>query len=368
MELMEDASNVERMMMKKAIENGVPINGSIELLPLCNMNCDMCYVRLSKEEMDRQGRMHSADEWIEIGKQMQKSGVLFLLLTGGEPLLFPDFKRLYLELRKLGMMITINTNGTLIDEEWALFFSKHKPRRINITLYGSDNNAYHHLCHYDGGFDKVIQGIRHLKKYDIDVKIAGSITKANEQDVKQLIDIGNELDCPVRCDTYMMPATREREKPYHMQSRLHPKNAAKARVLALKNEIGKDLFTQYVNQVLLEIENFVPNDGIHHMTCYAGRCSFTVNWQGEMRPCVILSKPAMSVFEEGFQKSWEYIMKETKKIILSSQCLKCSLRPLCRTCAASALLESGAYDGIPTYMCEYAQYTLDYLKEELNKI
>ena len=42
--------------------------------------------RLSRPEMERQGHLHSAAEWISLARQMQKSGTLFLLLTGGEPL------------------------------------------------------------------------------------------------------------------------------------------------------------------------------------------------------------------------------------------------------------------------------------------
>ena len=45
------ASSVEPTLIKRAKERKTPINGSLELLPLCNMNCDMCYVRLSREEM-----------------------------------------------------------------------------------------------------------------------------------------------------------------------------------------------------------------------------------------------------------------------------------------------------------------------------
>ena len=51
MELLNDASTREQLLIKKAKQQQIPITGSIELLPLCNMNCDMCYVRLSREEM-----------------------------------------------------------------------------------------------------------------------------------------------------------------------------------------------------------------------------------------------------------------------------------------------------------------------------
>ena len=123
-EQLNDMSSIEKTLLERAKRLQTPANGSLELLPICNMNCDMCYVRLSREEVQTHGGLHTTDEWIEIGKQMKDSGVIFLLLTGGEPLLFPDFKRLYSELHKMGFVITINTNGTLIDEEWIQFFKQ----------------------------------------------------------------------------------------------------------------------------------------------------------------------------------------------------------------------------------------------------
>ena len=246
MEQLEGATTVERMILDRAKRTRTPANGSIELLPLCNMNCDMCYVRLSREEMERQGRLRTADEWLEIGRQMKEAGVLFLLLTGGEPFLYPEFRRLYLELRKMGMIITINTNGTLIDEDLARFFGKYKPRRVNITLYGTDEETYTNLCHYPGGYEKTLRGIRLLRKYGVDVKVGGSLARANRDDLDKLLDVQKELDIPVRVDTYMMPATRERELPYNMQSRLDPEEAAQARIHALKREMGPELFPQYV--------------------------------------------------------------------------------------------------------------------------
>mgnify|MGYP000338046879 CR=1 FL=1 len=121
MNYMDDASTFERSLLQKARQKHIPVTGALELLPLCNMNCDMCYVRLSRSEMERQGRLRTVEEWVRLAEQMQKAGTVFLLLTGGEPLLFPDFKTLYRRLRNLGMILTINTNGTLLDEAWLIF-------------------------------------------------------------------------------------------------------------------------------------------------------------------------------------------------------------------------------------------------------
>ena len=369
MEPLEGATTVERMLLDQAKRTRTPANGSIELLPLCNMNCDMCYVRLGREEMEAKGRLHTADEWLEIGRQMKDAGVLFLLLTGGEPFLYPDFRRLYLELRKMGMIITINTNGTLIDEDLAEFFGKYKPRRVNITLYGTDEETYANLCHYPGGYEKTLRGIRLLREQGVDVKVGGSLARANQDDLEKLLDIGEELDIPVRVDTYMMPATRERDLPYNMQSRLNPEEAARARIHALKREMGPELFPQYVRQSVERADHPEPAEAKPgHMSCMAGQCSFTINWQGEMRPCVILTEPAISVFEFGFKAAWKYIVEETHKILLNEKCSTCHMRHLCRTCAASALLETGSYDGVPDYMCRYAGESLRILREEWEKI
>ena len=47
MNYMDDASTFEHSLLQKARQKHIPVTGALELLPLCNMNCDMCYVRLS---------------------------------------------------------------------------------------------------------------------------------------------------------------------------------------------------------------------------------------------------------------------------------------------------------------------------------
>ena len=98
------------------------------------------------------------------------------------------------------------------------------------------------------GFEKTLQGIRLLRENGVDVKVGGSLARANRDDLDKLLDIGEELDIPVRVDTYMMPATRERDLPYNLQARLDPEEAAQARIHALKREMGPELFPAYVRQ------------------------------------------------------------------------------------------------------------------------
>lgn len=51
MDLFDTNTTFERQLFAKAARNRIPLYGVLELLPLCNLNCDMCYVHLSKQEM-----------------------------------------------------------------------------------------------------------------------------------------------------------------------------------------------------------------------------------------------------------------------------------------------------------------------------
>lgn len=361
---MADASTIERMLMNQAHKQKSPINGSIELLPLCNLNCKMCYVRLSRAEMEALGRLRTWEEWLDIARQMKASGVLFLLLTGGEPLMYPNFRELYTELKKMGFILTINTNGTLLDEDWADFFAQNKPRRINITIYGSSEEMYHDLCQAPQGFQKAINAVRMLKERGVDVKISGSATKANEEDLENIIQLGHSMNIPVSIDTYMMPATRERGKPYDFQSRLDPVSAARARVRVLELEMSKEGFKKYRDQAIETADNFVPSEEKEEqIACLAASCSFAVNWQGHLQPCVILQDPCANVFEVGFQQAWKQVSEQAQHFKSASKCSVCALRHLCRICVAAGLNETGMYNGVPDYLCKYAAETLRLLRE-----
>lgn len=364
--LQMDINTMEKMMLRRAASMQRPINGSLELLPLCNMRCDMCYVRLDRSETEKRGGLRSVCEWIELGRQMQKAGVLFLLLTGGEPLLFPEFQKLYLELQQMGMTLTINTNGTLIDEKWADFFGKYRPRRVNITLYGADDRAYETLCHYHGGFEKTMNGIRLLKARGVAVKINGSVTRSNRGDMEKIYEIGRSLEIPVHMDTYMLPGIHERGQPCEQQSRLMPGDAAAAELKMVKTEMDSELFPMYVQSKIGELENGLEKYP-ESLTCMAGNCSFAVNWQGEIRPCVTLEEPSVPAFHVGFEAAWEKISRESERFRINEKCTKCRFRPICKTCAASAWVETGQYDGLPEYLCSYAEEYSRLLYGELNK-
>ncbi len=356
--------SLEKLTLARAAQRLRPANGTLELTPLCTMNCGMCYVRLSLAEMEAQGRLRTAEEWIALGQQMERAGVLFLLLTGGEPLLHPEFREIYSALRRMGMILTVNTNGTLIDEEWAEFFGRQKPRRINITLYGASRETYGALCGWADGYEKTVRALHLLKAAGVDVKINGSVTPLNVQDMDAIYALGRELDMPVHMDTYMVPCTRERSRAFDPGARLSPEEAARARVKALRMEMPKEQFRLFAAQAVESIRHPSFPYG-REMSCMAGKCSFAVNWQGEMRPCVTLNAPSVPVFDRGFEAAWQEITSAIRPLRIHEKCAGCALRPVCDTCAASAFWETGAADGMPEYLCRYAEETAKLLEKSI---
>lgn len=138
MESLQDINPVERALVNKATANRTPINATIELTPTCNFRCDMCYIRMEKSQAEKRGGLRSIEEWLHIADQLQEIGTLFILLTGGEPLLYPDFKELYIRLKEKGFILTINTNATLIDDETVRLFQRLKPRRSECLVIWCD--------------------------------------------------------------------------------------------------------------------------------------------------------------------------------------------------------------------------------------
>lgn len=352
----ESWSTYERRLIARAAGSHTPISGSLELLPLCNMNCKMCYVRLDRAQMQAQGRMRSGEEWLELAHQLKAAGTLFLILTGGEPLLHPQFREIYLGLRRLGMIVTVNTNGTLLDAKWADFFAENPPRRINITLYGKDKETYARLCGLEAGFERALQAIRLLRERGVAVKINGSLVRANETDVDVITAKAKELGAAVNIDTYMYPAKREREKTFDRQSRLGPEEAAAARVHFLQSSLNPEHFSALREETLFLAENTPEGERVPgKMRCQAGHTSFTVNWQGKLRPCVMLAEPSFPVFEMGFEEAWKKLQCAVEAVTLSPECSACKLRAVCHTCAACALYEAGSFQAVPEYMCRYTR-------------
>lgn len=359
---------------RKASKNKIPLSGTFELTPVCNMNCKMCYVRMSKEEQENVRPLRSVEEWVELAKKAKERGMLYLLLTGGEPFLYPHFRELLEELNKLGFVISINSNATMIDEEVVEWLKKVAPTRINITLYGASNETYARLCNNPNGFTQVINAIHLLKNAGISIKINCSVTPYNAGDLEEIIAFCTKEHLIVQPTSYMFPPMRKDCTKIGTNNRFTSEDAAyyAAKIEMLLN--GKERFLEKVknddqkmtlsssNQECLDMEG----DCIR---CRAGKSSFWVTWEGKLYPCgMIFDESFHDVFQVGFDKAWEYAIKYASEIRLPVACKNCELRDTCKACAAMVLTETGNYHTVPEYRCRMTKAYPDACKKLVKEI
>lgn len=355
----------------RACEKGIPLAGNFELTPRCNFNCRMCYVHLTPEEEQRRGTELTADEWLAIAEAARSQGMLFLLLTGGEPLVRTDFRYLLTELKKMGLMVSINSNASLMDADWLDFFRHEPPARFNITLYGSSNETYERLCGRPM-FERVMANIRALKALGMDVKLNVSMTPYNVDDLDGIYAAATELGTPVQMASYMFPPVRRDEALTGRNDRFTCREAAACSVHWDRLRFTDEEFRQRAEAMKAGI--CTPDSDVcegtpgEKMACRAGRSSFWINWRGDMTPCGMMLQPVVSVRELGFAHAWEETKAATAQIRLPSACAQCGYQHMCHACAAMCVTETGAFDGKPEYVCGMTKATAELTQAEYERM
>lgn len=355
----------------KASRIKTPISGTFELSPLCNMDCKMCYIKMSKEKQESIARLRTKEEWIELAQKAKEKGMLFLLLTGGEPFLVKDFKELYIELHKMGFCISINSNGTMIDEDVIEWLKHYPPMRINMTLYGASDETYGRLCNNPKGFTQVTKAISLLKENNIQVKLNCSVTPYNKDDLKQMMDFAEEHDLVIQATSYMFPPLRKDKTKIGQNNRFNAEDAALygAYISAYSN--GFDRFKDYIESGQLALYDADDDCGVvegDHMRCRAGITSFWMTWEGKMLPCGMIPDEGKDPWEVGFDEAWENAKNIVSDITLPVKCAGCGKKDECRACAAMVYTETGTYDKVPQYRCEMTKNYPEACKKVLKEL
>ena len=336
---------------------GLPIAGNFELTARCNFNCPMCYVHMTEEQVRQAGTELTAEQWIAIAREARDRGMVFVLLTGGEPFVRKDFFEIYGAMKKMGLMVSINSNGSMLNGEILEKLLEDPPVRINISLYGGCNETYQRMCGIPA-FDKVLKNILRLKEKGVVVSLNLSITPYNYSDLKKIYEIVEEHELLVRASSYMYPAIRLDKGNQADDTRLSAKDSAKASVewdyLRFSEEEFQrraELMQRFVavdqNDCYVEGE-----DVFEGVRCRAGSTSFWMTWDGQMRPCGMMPGPTAYPLEVGFDTAWDQIREATAQIRQPAKCTSCPKKEICGACAAVCVAETGEFNQVPQYMCE----------------
>lgn len=347
---------------QKAIRMNVPLSGTFELSPVCNFSCRMCYVRKTQKEIQESPRgILTLEDWRQIARDAKQAGTLYLLLTGGEPLLWPDFWTLYEELIDMGFLVSINTNGSLITDEAIERFKKHPPQKINITLYGASDDTYRRLCGAKQVFSSVDKAIRGLIDNNITVKINCSLTPENAGDLDWIVDYAKERKARLTVATYMFPPIRRDPTAIGVNERFTPEESARYLLRYLERDRDPESYHHYLQRIVegcveppgLDESCIDPIDG--KIRCRAGRSSYWITWDGWMTPCGMMQEPKADLKEQSFDTAWREVVETSAALQLSGVCNSCPNSEVCHPCAAISYAETGKTSGIPIYMCRVSQ-------------
>lgn len=340
----------EEFLYLKARASRIPYSGGFELTPLCNLNCKMCYVHLSRQQIDPE-QMLSTEQWIEIIKEAVDAGMLYADITGGECLTHPGFKDIYRYLYSSGVRITILTNGVLIDEGMVEFFKKYKPAHVQISLYGSDGEAYKRVTGYDV-FDRVVNAIELLKKAQIDCNISITPSIYMKDDKENILKFARTLGVKYSIGAVSLPA--------------RPDTGREVTTIAVENSVYVDMridekaYRSTQEKTLIKPYRFdiVGSGKEVGIGCSSGRCSFHVNWKGEMTPCVPYYTVKRSIKEYGFLGAWEEIKTAMETYVVPQECKNCEYADGCSSCPAEKT--SGILNGtLNTNVCERFKMVLE---------
>lgn len=334
----EDNDPLMDALSRKAAKDGFPLSGLVNFTSRCNLTCVHCYAATPGlkplPELDTVGFQRIFDEIADLG-------TLFLTITGGEAMIRQDFKELYSYARRLGFMLTLFSNGTLINDEVVALLNDLPPRHVDISVYGATEATYESITGVKGSYRRCLDGIEMLLKNDIKVRLKSVLMKPNIAEFAQLKKLAESYGLPYRVDSMVFGRFNGDKSPLDL------------RVSAQKGvecESQMDGFKESVKRMLEETLLF--SDKLYN--CGAGRTTFSVTETGMLRPCLMITDIEADLNKYSFKEAWNQVSESVTTLVESedNKCKGCDLRAVCGYCPPMGKLSSLSDAQEKEYFCK----------------
>lgn len=286
---------------------------SYELNLGCNYDCEHCYLGLKKFEglswPDRERLLHI----------MRDAGVLWLQLTGGEPMIDRLFTQVYTVAYDLGMMLTILSNGSRLANPKILdLLTSRRPHRITLSVYGASAASYDGLTRRKGAFRMFEKGLYAGHEAGLPLALSMIVTRHNAHEVDQMQARAECLGLP--CDEYvnMVPTIYGGAETLPSQSAEHLRK--------------RKVFTG----------------------CNAGHTFFHVDPHGKASICKVGRDPQISLLDEGVEGLRRLGGIADGLLLRQGGCTGCTLSGTCGTCMPLVQLYRKATAPLVTY-CQHKE-------------
>ncbi len=313
----------------------IPISGSIELLHPCNLKCVHCYCpegergALTFEEIQR------------IVDEASDAGLLWLLITGGEPLFHPRFLDIYDHVKSRGIFVNLFTNGTMITEKIADHFARYPPFSIEISLYGATEETYERVTRVKGSYRRCLRGIERIAARGLPLKLKTPVMTLNRDELDDIAAIAGRYGLPFRYDPIITAKMNGDRAP--LRYRLSP-----AEVLNI--DLTHPDTARAWEERCSTPDPLLPPDDI--FTCGAGRTSFHIDPYGGLHGCLMTRRIAFSLREMSFREAFTRILPALAgKRREDSPCNGCGTHDTCGRCPGFSEWESGDLHAHADYLC-----------------
>jgi len=313
---------IDAFLEQKARAQHIPKVGHFELTPLCNLDCKMCYVHLSKSQFSSE-QLLSVDQWKQIIDQAYTLGMRTATLTGGECLTYPGFDDLYLYLLSKKVRTAILSNGLLIDSKRIEFFKRHRPEVVVVSLYGSSDDGYEAVTGHRV-FGRVFENLQHLKDAGINTQISVTPSEHMMNDVLPLLETLELLGIPYNINKMLMQARPNTGRKVVDLSAEQYVEVHRARSI-LRNRIPTP-------NESVELPDIEDKGGSLGLRCGAGRSGFSIKYDGSICACFGLNIEPIYPLQIGFEAAWKKINDYAEHYPYPIECCDCVYYDQCQPC------------------------------------
>lgn len=330
----------------KAWTTRVPLSATLELTSRCNLRCRHCYLGDQSEqhkkrslERDTEAVKASLREWAD-------AGALYLLITGGDPMMRKDFAEIYRFARELGMLVTVFCDGILVTDKIIALFREWPPRKVEISIYGATAETYETVTRVPGSHAAAWRGIERLLEGGITVALKTVMMSLNEHEMEAMASQAAERGLAFRYDAAIFPCLPDSSKE-PLDLRTPPE-----RVVAY--DMADPKRREHWRQAIQKLEKFPVSDRLY--SCGAGATGFYSDPYGRLSPCLMTTHYRYEQGTRSFKDLWDNELGDIrkKKRTRSDTCLTGPLRGACAHCPAMNFLENGDEEVESDYMRETA--------------
>ncbi len=329
----------------------VPLQVSIEVTRRCPLECLHCYNNLPMGDLDAKQREMTKEEHFRVLDELVEMGCFWLLYTGGEIFARKDFLEIYTYAKKKGFLITLFTNGTIINEQIADYLAEWPPFDIEITLYGRTRETYEALTMVPGSYDRCLRGIKLLKERGLPLTlktVATSINKHEMMAMRRFVE--EQLGLEFKIDGQINPRIDCSQSPLAVR-------LTAEEVVALDVSNPK-MVAEYRKRAERELGFDKPRlstiDTVYF--CGGGMQSFAINANGEVSICTMSQQETFDVRIAGVRNTWEGSLREirSRKRTQMTKCVNCRIQSLCGMCPANGEMENGDKESPVEFLCRIA--------------